>query len=122
MHPEATDLLAWGVVLHLLVDWLGQNETIATRKMNLRDWPGWVHAAMHGSIQLLIFPWWAALAVGVTHLFIDTRKPVVWWSRTIGQTQPSGQGFDLGADVRIWVDQVWHIGAIAILALSIKGG
>lgn len=114
---KATDYLVWGVVLHLIMDWLGQNEVIATRKMNLRDWPGWVHATLHGVIQLLVFPWWAALTIGVTHLLIDTRKPVVWWSQLIRQTQPSGNGFDIGADVRIWVDQVWHVGIIAILSL-----
>ena len=153
---KATDLLIWGIVVHLLVDWLGQNEWMATNKAKRRIEGGreallrwlrnkpvlvynshwWdrhpaahVHAGMHGAAQLLVFPWPAALSIGVTHLLIDTRKPVEWWSKLIRQTQPSGeqavswkqphpiQVMDIGADVRIWVDQVWHIGVIAILAL-----
>lgn len=137
---SAADLLIWGFAIHLLVDWLGQNDCIARRKVNLRDWPGYVHAGMHGAAQLLIFPWWAALFIGVTHLLIDTRKPVAWWSKLIRQTQPGdlaptlatqGEGkpdremvttldfpiYDIGTDVRIWADQVWHLGIVVIAAL-----
>lgn len=165
---RSTDLLIWGVVVHLLVDWLGQNERIAVNKAKrriensnqailrwLRNKPilvynshwwdrhpaAYVHAGMHGAAQLLIFPWWAALAIGVTHLLIDTRVPVAWWSQLIRQTQPEGSHvrtalylaedeptaptlkggavFDIGADVRIWADQVWHVGVVAILALVV---
>jgi hypothetical protein len=162
---RATDLLIWGIVVHLLVDWLGQNEWIAVNKAKRRgrfldgrklleynevqggsgrlehtqiNGPWWnrhpaayIHAGMHGAAQLLVFPWWAALAIGVTHLLIDTRVPVVWWSKLIRQTQPSEEQavswedphplavMDIGADVRIWVDQVWHIGVIALLALVV---
>jgi hypothetical protein len=154
---SATDLLIWGIVVHLLIDWLGQNEWIAVNKAKRRQrWdimreqmggtplelPGrwwdrhpaaYIHAGMHGAAQLLVFPWWAALAIGVTHLLIDTRVPVAWWSKLIRQTQPVGGAvkvlearghdvpmpyFDIGADVRIWADQVWHIGVIAALALA----
>lgn len=172
---NATDLLVWGIVIHLVVDWLGQNEWIAVNKAKRRtrvrverlieyksridgsleplrvvdekppvETPGpwwdrhpaaYIHAGMHGAAQLLVFPWWAALAIGVTHLLIDTRVPVAWWSKLIRQTQPSpdeaavveaesgrleaaGPAFDIGADVRIWADQVWHIGAIALVALA----
>jgi len=115
----SADLLVWGAVLHLMVDWLGQNEWVAVNKPNLRHPAGWVHAGMHGAVQLLLFPWWAALGIGLAHLLIDTRRPVAWWSTFIRQTQPGGGGFDLGADVRIWADQVWHIGVIAIAALLV---
>ena len=171
---SATDLLIWGIVVHLVIDWLGQNEWIALNKAKrrlrtrpevfhagpgknpdlhdgatyptTRPGPWWdrhpaayVHAGMHGAAQLLVFPWPAALAIGVTHLLIDTRVPVAWWSRLIRQTQPKlhlAKGFapgargkynvvaeipasvmDIGADVRIWADQVWHIAVIALLAL-----
>lgn len=152
----ATDLLLWGMVVHLVIDWLGQNEWMAVNKAKRREhrrrlrgrvdqtytrwWDrhpaAYVHAGMHGAAQLLVFPWWAALAIGVTHLLIDTRVPVAWWSKLIGQTQPvdgivdvrprwdrpqlaSGRAyFDIGADVRIWADQVWHIAVIALLALA----
>lgn len=148
----ATDLLIWGIVVHLVVDWLGQNEWMAVNKMKRRsrvvqvpsevsltgerysvpmrvDGPWWdrhpaayVHAGLHGAAQLLVFPWYGALAIGVTHLIIDTRWPVQAWSKLIRQTQPDPSRFplmDLGADVRIWADQVWHIGVIALLALAV---
>jgi hypothetical protein len=152
---KSTDLLIWGVVVHLLIDWLGQNEWMAVNKAKRRSWPdvlrvvdpktkkplpeygeeiavtvigdwwdrhpaAYAHAALHGAAQLLIFPWPAALAIGITHLLIDTRWPVAAWSKLIRQTQPDPTRFpvmDIGADVRIWADQVWHIGVIALLAL-----
>ena len=148
VFQQSADPLIWGVVLHLTVDWLLQNEWIAVNKVKL--WPmvdnpaGWIHAGMHGLIQWLIFPWWAALVIGVTHLLIDTRKPVEWWSRQIKQTQPNPEKtvtgcvnprldprrdaypvhtvvptFDIGTDVSIWTDQVFHIVVIAIVAVIV---
>lgn len=214
---RASDLLIWGIVVHLVVDFLGQNEWMAVNKAKRRTrvaveqliehkprldgsleplrvvdekppveklGPWWdrhpaayIHAGMHGAAQLLVFPWWGALAIGVAHFFIDMRWPVVAWSKLIRQTQPSGDRylsadavdpnapfemnfdqtkvrtrvpigdphtptvaavgqlekdqralearlarrarpvFDIGTEVRIWADQVWHIGVIAILAL-----
>jgi len=139
---SATDLLLWGAVIHLVIDWLAQNEWMAVNKAKrrtpnvgdrgigvagLRWWDrhpaAYVHAGLHSAAQLLVFPWPAALAIGVTHLLIDTRKPVQWWSKLIRQTQPDPSAFplmDIGADVRIWVDQVWHIAAIALAALAVS--
>lgn len=144
---RSADYMIWGLVIHLVVDWLGQNEWIATKKAArltivldnppeekhwwwLRHPAAYIHAGMHGAAQLLIFPWWAALFIGVTHLLIDTRVPVAWWSKLIRQTQPMGfitecegaprvQLFDIGQDVRIWADQVWHVGVIAVVALAV---
>jgi hypothetical protein len=149
---SATDLLIWGIVVHLVIDWLGQNEWMAVNKMKRRlrmpgaliwskadeatypggqrtegPWwdrhpAGYVHAGLHGAAQLLVFPWYGALAIGVTHLIIDTRWPVQAWSKLIRQTQPDPTRFplmDIGAEVRIWADQVWHIGVIALLALVV---
>jgi hypothetical protein len=149
---SATDLLIWGVVVHLVFDWLGQNEWMAVNKMKRRpravtvysensltgdeyllpmrgEGPWWdrhpaayVHAGIHGAAQLLVFPWYGALAIGITHLIIDTRWPVQAWSKLIRQTQPDPSHLplmDIGADVRIWNDQVWHIAVVAALALLI---
>lgn len=113
----ATELCVWGAVVHLVVDWLGQNEWMAVNKPSLRHPAGYVHAGLHGAAQLLVFPWWAALAIGVTHLLIDTRVPVGWWSRLIRQTQPGAPPWDVGMEVRVWADQVWHIAVVALLAL-----
>lgn len=138
MNPS--ELLIWGIVLHLVADWLLQNEWMAANKANLRRPAGYVHAGIHGAVQLLIFPWWAAALIAVTHLLIDTRKPIIWWSKLIRQTQPKPAmncyidmrkfdpnhgplsipmpGFDFGAEVRIWADQVAHIGVVALIALG----
>jgi hypothetical protein len=105
---RATDLLIWGIVIHLVIDWLAQNEWMAMNKAKQRTpdigdrgigvaGPRWwdrhpaayVHAGMHGAAQLLVFPWPAALAIGATHFLIDTRVPVAWWSKLIRQTQPN---------------------------------
>lgn len=149
---EATDLMVWGFVIHLIVDWLGQNEWQALNKMKRRTassrwWDrhpaGFVHAGLHGWFQLLVFPWWGALFIAITHFLIDTRVPVAWWSKEIGQSQPDGlivpveepgmhdpnkvfkkttaPLYDMGTEVRIWADQVWHIGVIAVLALFTAG-
>ena len=65
---------------------------------------------------------WAAIPLAIVHLFIDTRTPVVWWSKLIRQTQPIGKGapiVDVGLEVRIWTDQVFHIFCIAVAALLV---
>lgn len=157
----AAPYLIWGVVLHLIADWPLQNEWMAKYKAVRRarttydsyygtenGWkrgPWWdrhpaayVHAGIHGAIQLLIFPWWAALFIAATHLLIDTRVPVVWWSQKIGQTQPrvmhpmvkyptgdaephmSGDPlYSIGTEVRFWTDQVFHIAIVAVAALAV---
>src|SRR4249919_2097455 len=116
---SASDLLIWGIVIHLVIDWLAQNEWMAVNKATRRERfqprdftltvsPGevsarelpsrwwdrhpaaYVHAGLHGAAQLFVFPWPAALAIGITHMLIDTRKPVESWSKLIRQTQPLG--------------------------------
>ena len=113
----ATELLVWGTVIHLVVDWLFQNEWIATNKTDLRHPAGYLHALVHGVALLLVFPPLAALAVAVVHLLIDTRRPLAWWASIMSQT-PSGE---VGASVHIWRDQALHIAVIAIVALVVAG-
>lgn len=122
MSEQATELLVWGWVVHLLVDWLLQNEWQAINKTSLRHPAAYVHSGLHGLAQLLVFAWPFALVIGVTHLLIDTRKPVIWWQRLIRQTQPNPAtnptvAFDIGWDIRIWVDQVFHLAVVALVAL-----
>lgn len=141
-------LLIWGIVVHLACDWMLQNEWMAVNKMkrrvpamrpgdglitpprmyqpSARWWDrhpaAYVHSGIHLAGMLLVFPWWAAVVIATTHLLIDTRVPVVWWSQLIRQTQPDPSRFplmDIGADVRIWVDQVWHIAVVALTALAV---
>lgn len=143
MNPwelSSSELLIWGVVLHLVADWVLQNDWMAQNKANLRHPAGYVHAGIHGVLLAFIFGW-VAIPLAIVHLLIDTRVPVVWWSQQIKQTQPHdpvwasasslshartlnwyGNGaplMDVGMEVRFWTDQVFHIICIAIAALVV---
>ncbi len=111
----ATELLVWGVVVHLVVDWLFQNEWIAENKSDLRHPAGYVHAGSHGLALLLVFPPLAALALGVVHLLVDTRRPLQWWARLMSQTTEG----PIAVPVHIWRDQTLHVATIAAAALVV---
>lgn len=117
MNPfdlSASDILVWGIVLHLIADWPLQNDWMANNKMKrakLGEIPGdgmtrapsrmhpyslwfirhpaaYVHAGIHGVFLAFIFGW-VAIPLAILHLIIDTRVPIVWWStKVIKQTQP----------------------------------
>jgi len=135
MNPHdlsASNLLIWGIVAHLIADWPLQSDWMAKNKTNLAHPAGYVHAAIHGLCFAPIFGW-AIIPLAFSHLLIDTRKPVIWWQRLARQTQPANKSifqrwdyeieevsvYDIGMEVRIWVDQVFHIICIAIAALLI---
>jgi len=144
MNPwdlSSSELMVWGLVLHLIADWLFQNEWMALHKMERRGGynpttmtgakgtkytrPWWdrhpacyVHSGVHLAFLSLIFGW-VAIPLALAHVFIDLRFPVVWWSMFIKQTQPLGKRFDIGTDVRIWTDQVFHIVCVAVAALIV---
>ena len=106
MLPIAADVLAWAVVVHLIFDWLLQNEWMAQNKTSLRHPAAYVHSGLHTLGMLLLFPWWLALGVGISHLLIDTRKPVTWWIETVKQMPPSTPSY---THVEIWLDQIFHL-------------
>ena len=109
---NATELLVWGALVHLVVDWLFQNEWIAENKVSLRHPAGYVHAAAHTLALLLVFPVAGAVALGVAHLLIDTRRPLMWWARVMSQTTTG----PIAAPIHIWRDQTLHLATIAIAA------
>lgn len=120
MNPRnlsSSDRVIWGLVLHLIADWPLQNDWMAQNKANLRHPSGYVHAGIHGGLLSTVFGW-TAIPLAVSHLLIDTRKPVVWWSKLVGQSQPGGEAYDVGTEVRFWTDQVFHITCVAIAALA----
>lgn len=129
LHLSASDLMIWGLVLHLVADWPLQNDWMAQNKANLRHPAGYIHAWIHCALLALILGW-IAVPLAFTHLLIDTRKPVVWWSKLVRQSQPTGARMldiggrevvlvDVGLEVRFWTDQVFHIICIAIAALLV---
>jgi hypothetical protein len=113
---SATELLAWGVTVHLIVDWLLQNEWMAENKMSLRHPAAYVHSGLHGIALLLVFPPLAALALGVVHLLIDTRKPLDWWAHVMRQTTEG----PVAVTLAIWRDQALHVATIGAAALIVS--
>jgi hypothetical protein len=115
---EATILFVWGVVVHLVADWLFQTEWMAIHKSDLRHPAAWVHSAIHTVGLLLVFPWPVALLIGISHLLIDTRKPLIWWLRFVKRMPRSSNH----QNIEVWVDQVMHITVLALLALVLAKG
>lgn len=127
--------MIWGLVAHLVADWLLQNDWMSRNKVKPWHPAGYIHAGIHGLIFWPLFGGWVALALAAAHLLIDFRKPVQWWSKLIRQTQPKNKIYyqkfltwqdveeiplyDIGLEVRIWTDQVFHILCVAIAALLV---
>lgn len=111
-HP--TELLIWGLVAHLAADWLLQNDWMATYKGSLKHPAAWVHSEIYALTMMLVFPWPVALLLGLTHMVIDTRKPLRWWRETIRQID---DGSVLAGTVAIWNDQALHILLIAVASV-----
>ena len=105
----------WGVVIHLLVDWLLQNEWMALNKTRVTHPSGYVHAGLHGVALLAVFPALACLALAVVHFVIDTRKPLQWWATIVTQPQSGPEALT----IHIWRDQALHVGTIALAALIV---
>jgi hypothetical protein len=113
MASAAADLLIWAIVIHLVVDWLLQTEWMARNKASLKHPAAYVHSGLHALALLVIFPWWLALGVGATHLLIDTRVPVTWWTEKVKQMPPSAPDY---RQIEIWLDQIFHILMLAVAA------
>jgi hypothetical protein len=69
----------------------------------------WVHSGIQALALTLALGWQAGLVLGLIHLLIDTRLPLLWWKRFFRQTQEGPAALH----VAIWGDQVLHISAIA---------
>lgn len=138
MNPRnlsASDMLVWGIVLHLIADWPLQNDWLSKYKVKPLHPAGYIHMLIHVFCLSFVFGW-AAFPLGLAHYIIDLRKPVAWWSRLVRQTQPQNRSYyqrfntwqtaeeiplyDIGLEVRIWTDQVFHIACVALAALLIS--
>ena len=115
MLPVNSSVLIWAVTIHMVVDWMLQTDWMARNKTNLRHPAAYVHSGLHALGLMLVFPWFLALGVGVTHLLIDTRKPVTWWIETIKQMPRTTPLF---TTVEIWLDQIFHV-LVLLLAVII---
>ena len=113
MASNATNLLIWGFVAHLVSDWLFQNDWMARNKGSLVHPAAWVHGAICAAALLVVFPAPMALVLGVAHMLIDTRRPLNWWWAVIGKIRDESP---LSLMVAMWGDQVMHIALIAVAA------
>lgn len=112
---SASDLLVWGIVLHLIADWPLQGDWMAKNKMKRRmrkprrgngitspprkyvPAPLWwdrhpaayVHSFIQGACLAAIFGL-AAIPLAIAHFIIDCRWVVEKWSKLVKQTQPHG--------------------------------
>ncbi len=118
------DLFILGLAAHLFADWFLQTDWQAQHKVKLTHPAAWVHFGCHMICMVIVWPWWAAAIVAVTHSLIDTRVPLVWWRSLIGQKQ-----FDSSKDtwwnvaamsVAFWQDQAAHVIVLAIVARVIS--
>ena len=98
------------LVLHLIGDWLLQNDWMARCKVDLRHPAAWVHAGIHAVLLSLVLGWVGGLVLGLVHMLVDTRVPQQWWRRIFRQTQEG----EIALHVAVWADQVIHIATIAL--------
>lgn len=104
----------YGMLIHLFVDWFLQNDWQARYKTSLKHPAAYVHSGLHLAGLLFLFLWPAALFIAITHLLIDTRKPLIWWRNFIKQTTDPNNPATI--HVAFWQDQVAHIVIIALVS------
>jgi hypothetical protein len=94
------ELFIKGLLVHLLVDWFLQSDWISEHKADLRHPAGWVHGGLYAAGNLLVFSAPIAIALGLAHVLLDTRKPLAWLRRLL-QQHPQGAVapvFEIGQD------------------------
>ncbi len=103
------------LVAHLVGDYLLQNDWMALNK-KLMTFPCVVHCSAYTAAvaSCTWWPWWALLAVFVTHFIQDRTQIIRWWMNLIGQEKFAGP--PLGPWSIIVVDNVWHI--VVLFGLS----
>ena len=102
-----------GLLAHLVADWFLQNEWMALNKVSLKHPAAWVHSGIHTVGALLVFPWTVALALGISHILIDTRVPLQLWRKLYRQTQEGA----IMVPFALWQDQAAHLILLCLAAL-----
>lgn len=97
------------LMLHLIGDWLLQNEWMSVNKVRLSHPAAWVHSGIHGVLLGLVFGWAGGITLGLLHLVIDSRIPVRWWFKLFKKCEKSP---DLPI-LLIGCDQAMHLICIA---------
>jgi hypothetical protein len=102
-------LFEQALIMHLIGDWILQNDWMAANKPSLRHPAAWIHAGIHVLLLSLVLGLLAGLVLGVLHMLIDTRGPFRWWRSTFRMTADGPNA----CHVAIWTDQVMHILCLA---------
>ncbi len=101
------------LIVHLVADWFLQSDWMSVNKTSLTHPAAWVHSGIHAAGNLLVLPLMPALVISVSHLLIDTRKPLIWLRQIFGQN-PQGV---VAPVFEIWQDQAAHLIILATAAL-----
>ena len=104
-----------GLLLHLIGDYLTQNDWMATGKTKAH-FPALVHATIYSIPFLLICPspWW--LVIYISHFLIDRYRLAVYWIKLVNWNW-SSQNFGFGEEKPAWmavwlmiiVDNTFHV-------------
>ena len=97
------------LMLHLIADWLLQNEWMAANKVRLSHPAAWVHGSIHGLLLGLKLGWVGGVVLALLHIFVDSRAPIRWWVKVFKKCEHSPDY----AVILIGCDQVLHVGCIA---------
>jgi hypothetical protein len=108
------DLFLFGLAAHLVADWFLQNEYLAKNKVDLRHPAAWIHSGIQFACLSLVFPLYMAAILGLVHILIDTRKPLVWWRQLLRQTNdPANPVF---IPFTLAQDQAFHVLCLIVAA------
>jgi hypothetical protein len=102
-------LFETALMIHLISDWLLQNEWMSVNKVHLSHPAAWVHGGIHGVLLGLVLGWAGGLTLGLLHVLIDSRIPIRWWMKNFKKCESSP---DLPI-LLIGTDQVLHLTCIA---------
>jgi len=110
------ELFLKGLIVHLVADWFLQSDWMSENKTDLSHPAAWVHSGIHTIGYLLVFPVSGALLIGLSHLLIDTRKPLIWLRQLFHQN-PQGA---VAPVFEIWQDQAAHLVVLAAAVLLVS--
>lgn len=105
-----------GLILHLIGDYLTQNNFIANNKVKSNKW-ALVHVTMYSLPFLTICFSWYWLILFSTHYFIDRYRLAVYWIKLVNWNWKYDENYGFPKEVpsfmSIWlmfiIDNIFHI-------------
>lgn len=108
-----SELFLQAILAHLIADWLFQNDWMARNKSSLLHPAAYIHGLFHLVLMLVFFDPLVAACIVLTHILIDTRKPLQSWAALFGQTTEGPYAIP----VAMVCDQVLHLTILYIAVL-----